>query len=83
MERGISGNGRHDRPERRTARKGRGRALAVLTAAAPLLASCGGIQSALDPAGEEASQVATLFWIMAIGGAVGGEKETGGGRESG
>ncbi len=28
------------------------------------------MQSALDPAGEEASQVATLFWVMTIGGAV-------------
>ena len=33
----------------------------------PLLASCSGIQSALDPAGEEATQVATLFWVMTIG----------------
>lgn len=32
------------------------------------LASCTGIQSALDPAGEEADQVATLFWVMTIGG---------------
>ena len=36
----------------------------------PLLASCSGIQSALDPAGEEASQVATLFWVMAGGGLI-------------
>jgi cytochrome c oxidase subunit 2 len=28
------------------------------------------VQSALDPAGEEASQVATLFWVMTIGGLV-------------
>ena len=35
-----------------------------------MLSSCTGIQSALDPAGEEASQVATLFWVMTIGGAV-------------
>ncbi|MER2534059.1 MAG: cytochrome c oxidase subunit II [Rhizobiaceae bacterium] len=26
------------------------------------------MQSALDPAGEEASQVATLFWVMTVGG---------------
>ena len=32
------------------------------------LASCTGPQSALDPAGEEAKQVSTLFWVMAIGG---------------
>ena len=36
----------------------------------PLLASCSGIQSALDPAGEEAGQVATLFWVMAGGGLI-------------
>lgn len=41
-------------------------ALAVL----PCLASCTGIQSALDPAGEEAAQVATLFWVMTVGGLV-------------
>jgi len=32
--------------------------------------SCSGIQSALEPAGEEASQVATLFWVMTAGAAV-------------
>lgn len=36
----------------------------------PMLASCTGIQSALDPAGEEAGQVATLFWVMTAGGTV-------------
>ncbi len=35
-----------------------------------LLAGCSGVQSALDPAGEEADQVATLFWVMVAGGAV-------------
>lgn len=34
------------------------------------LGSCDGVQSALDPAGEEAQQVATLFWAMAGGGCV-------------
>lgn len=34
------------------------------------LASCAGIQSALDPAGEEARQVATLFWVMTATGLV-------------
>lgn len=34
------------------------------------LASCAGIQSALDPAGEEARQVATLFWVMTAAGLV-------------
>lgn len=38
-------------------------------AALPFLASCSGIQSALDPAGEEASRVATLFWTMTLGSA--------------
>lgn len=45
----------------------RWRLVAWLTLCVPL-ASCGGIQSALDPAGEEATQVATLFWVMTIGG---------------
>lgn len=35
-----------------------------------LLCGCSGIQSALDPAGEEASRIATLFWVMTIGGLV-------------
>jgi cytochrome c oxidase subunit 2 len=36
--------------------------------ALPLAGCAGGIQSALDPAGEEATQVATLFWVMTAGG---------------
>jgi cytochrome c oxidase subunit 2 len=56
---------RHD--PARTVRAGSLRA-AVPAALVPLLASCSGIQSALDPAGEEAAQVATLFWVMTIGG---------------
>jgi cytochrome c oxidase subunit 2 len=43
---------------------------AALLAVLPVLASCSGIQSALDPGGEEASQVATLFWVMTAGGAI-------------
>lgn len=35
-----------------------------------LLAGCSGPQSALDPAGDEASQIATLFWVMLCGGAL-------------
>lgn len=59
-----------DRPDRGTAgRAGWHRAAAALAASLPL-ASCSGIQSALDPAGEEASLVATLFWVMAVGGGV-------------
>jgi len=33
----------------------------------PLIVSCSGVQSALDPAGEESESVATLFWVMAVG----------------
>lgn len=33
-----------------------------------LTTSCSGAQSALDPAGEEAQDVATLFWVMTAGG---------------
>ena len=33
------------------------------------LSACSGIQSALDPAGAEAEDVATLFWVMVAGGA--------------
>lgn len=35
-----------------------------------ILSSCSGVQSALDPAGPEASDVATLFHVMLIGGVV-------------
>lgn len=46
---------------------GGGRAWCI-AALLPFLASCSGIQSALDPAGREAAQVATLFWVMTVGG---------------
>jgi len=36
----------------------------------PVVASCSGVQSALDPAGEEAQSVATLFWVMTMGGLI-------------
>jgi cytochrome c oxidase subunit 2 len=36
----------------------------------PLLASCSGVQSALDPAGPEAAHVAQLFFVMLVGGVV-------------
>ena len=36
----------------------------------PLLSACSGIQSALDPAGREAADVATLFFAMLVGGVV-------------
>ena len=50
--------------------RGTARRAATLLAVCPLLASCTGVQSALDPAGEEAAQVATLFWVMTIGGGI-------------
>ncbi len=34
------------------------------------LSGCGGVQSALEPTGVEARQIATLFWVMVIGGAM-------------
>jgi cytochrome c oxidase subunit II len=41
----------------------------LVCASAPVLAGCGGVQSALDPGGREAFRIANLFWWMA-GGAV-------------
>jgi cytochrome c oxidase subunit 2 len=35
-----------------------------------LLSGCGGVQSALAPAGSEAAQVAHLFWVMLAGAGV-------------
>lgn len=35
-----------------------------------VLGGCSGIQSALDPAGDEAATVARLFWVMALAGAL-------------
>ncbi len=43
---------------------------AVTLLIAVALGACSGRQSALDPAGEEASQVAQLFWVMTLGGAL-------------
>ncbi len=43
-------------------------ALAIILC--PAISSCSGAQSALDPAGEEADKVATLFWVMTVGGLV-------------
>ncbi|MCR5858618.1 cytochrome c oxidase subunit II [Mesorhizobium sp. J428] len=56
----------HNRPTRILRRHVR----RFLTTVLPLpLAACNtGIQSALDPAGEEAVQIATLFWVMTAGG---------------
>lgn len=34
------------------------------------LSGCGGLQSALDPAGREAERLADIFWLMAAGAAV-------------
>ncbi len=38
--------------------------------AASALGACSGVQSALDPAGHEAREVASLFWVMVVGAAV-------------
>jgi cytochrome c oxidase subunit 2 len=62
--------GEKHQPPRDSNDRGTGRRAATLLAVCPLLASCAGVQSALDPAGEEAAQVATLFWAMTIGGAI-------------
>lgn len=48
-------------------RSARGWAIAATGAA---LAGCSGMQSTLDPAGEAADRVATLFWIMLAGAAM-------------
>jgi len=50
--------------------RGTGSQRVLLLALCPALASCSGIQSALEPAGEEAALVATLFWTMTIGGGI-------------
>jgi cytochrome c oxidase subunit II len=39
-----------------------------LALAVAWLPGCAGIQSSIDPAGEEATQVAGLFWVMVCGG---------------
>jgi cytochrome c oxidase subunit 2 len=62
--------GRQKATDGRTARRVSAPQVAALLVMTPVLASCTGVQSALDPAGEEALQVATLFWTMAIGGSV-------------
>lgn len=41
--------------------------MALIAVLGSALGGCSGIQSALDPAGEEGSQVATLFWVMTVG----------------
>lgn len=46
------------------------RSVAATGLAAAALAGCSGRQSALDPAGREASELAFLFWAMAAGAAV-------------
>ncbi len=43
----------------------RGAAIASLM----VMSGCAGVQSALDPSGAEAKQIATLFWVMVAGGA--------------
>lgn len=60
----------NEQPAAATRTPSPGRRSVPLAMACLPLASCSGIQSALDPAGEEAGQVATLFWAMVIGGLV-------------
>lgn len=57
-------NGRPDRLPRP------GRGLVAAGVAILLLSACRGEQSALDPAGRGADQIATLFWVMVAGGAL-------------
>lgn len=57
-------------PLRMARRRGAASPILLSVAASCTLASCSGVQSALDPAGEEAQQIATLFWVMTAGGAV-------------
>ena len=52
------------------ARRESSRVIALALILCPALSSCSGVQSALDPAGEEADKVATLFWVMTVGGLV-------------
>ena len=44
--------------------------LVVIAAAAGAVTGCSGVQSALDPGGHEAREVASLFWVMVAGAAV-------------
>lgn len=39
----------------------------ALSSSALLLNGCGGVQSALDPAGREAARIAEMFWLMTTG----------------
>ncbi|MDI6837319.1 MAG: cytochrome C oxidase subunit II, partial [Rhizobiaceae bacterium] len=40
--------------------------LAGLLAAAFLLQGCAGVQSALDPSGEEAERIGSLTWLLTV-----------------
>jgi cytochrome c oxidase subunit II len=53
-----------------TGSAGRVRRLALAALAAFSLAACNPEQSALHPAGEDAAELATLFWFMTIAGAL-------------
>jgi cytochrome c oxidase subunit 2 len=57
------------RPPRRASPRRRRPGLAAC-ALGFALGGCGGVQSALDPAGREAHDVAALFWVMTVGSAV-------------
>ncbi|MCJ8520137.1 cytochrome c oxidase subunit 2 [Pseudorhizobium tarimense] len=53
----------------RSAQRGAVLRAALLFGCIPL-SSCSGVQSALDPAGPEAANVATLFYVMLVGGSL-------------
>jgi cytochrome c oxidase subunit II len=61
---------RHQEPAPRRDPARWARAGLAACALAATLGGCGGVQSALDPAGREAHDVAALFWIMVAGSAV-------------
>lgn len=64
VSRGDAGRGRLP------ACRSRHRAFVAVLATPLALAGCGGMQSALSPAGREAETLASLFWVMLVGAVV-------------
>ena len=57
--------------EHNNARPARGAArLSLCAGVLVLLSGCGGVQSALDPAGRQAEKLADIFWVMTAGAVV-------------
>ena len=56
--------------ERRSRRAGTESAIVLVVTMALLLSGCEGRQSALDPAGAEARELAGLFWMMTVSGGI-------------